>query len=143
VFRLIAPAAKYCKPVSPEDTIFPECLQRMVDLAEAHPSVGIVGAYQVSGAQVKWQGFDYPRAVVPGARCAAASSSAVSPASASARRRRSGIERILIQNRPTSSIRGRRRTPIRARRWRTCQRCDYASSTRCCRTDGFTPSWRA
>jgi glycosyltransferase involved in cell wall biosynthesis len=66
VFRLIAPAAKYCKAVSPEDTIFPECLARMVDVAEANPSVGIVGAYQLSGTQVRWQGFDYPRAVMPG-----------------------------------------------------------------------------
>jgi len=66
VFKLIAPAAKYCKVVSPEDLIFPECLERMVELADANPSVGFVGAYQLSGSQIRWQGFDYPRAVIPG-----------------------------------------------------------------------------
>ena len=66
VFRLISRAARYCKVVSPEDFIFPECLDRMVEVAEANPSVGFVGSYQLSGSQVRWQGFEYPRAVVPG-----------------------------------------------------------------------------
>jgi len=66
VFRLISPSAKYCKVVSPEDFLFPECLERMVEVAEANPSVGIVGAYQLSGTKVRWQGFEYPHAVVPG-----------------------------------------------------------------------------
>jgi len=65
-FRLIADTATYCKVVSPEDLLFPECLERMVALAEANPSVGFVGAYQLSGTQVRWQGFEYPRAVFPG-----------------------------------------------------------------------------
>src|SRR5689334_13934856 len=43
--RAVSPASKYCKVVLGDDWIFPECLQRMVGLAEAHPSVGIVGAY--------------------------------------------------------------------------------------------------
>lgn len=66
VFRLIPGSAKYCKALSPEDLLFPECLERMVEVAEANPSVGFVGAYQLSGTAVRWQGFDYPRAVVPG-----------------------------------------------------------------------------
>ncbi len=66
-FRLISSAAKYCKVVSPEDIIFRECLTRMVGLAEANPSVGMVGSYQLVGDRVRWQGFDYPRTVVPGA----------------------------------------------------------------------------
>jgi glycosyltransferase involved in cell wall biosynthesis len=65
-FRLIFPSAKYCKVVSPEDFLFPECLERMVEVAEANPSVGFVGAYQLSDTKVRWQGFEYPRAVVPG-----------------------------------------------------------------------------
>ena len=65
-FRLIPAAAKYCKVVSPEDLLFSECLERMVALAEANASVGFVGAYQLSGTQVRWQGFEYPRAVIPG-----------------------------------------------------------------------------
>src|SRR5260370_24352732 len=65
-FRLISSNSKYCKQVSADDWIFPECLTRMVAVAEAHPSVGIVGSYQLSGDVVKWQGFRYPIAVVPG-----------------------------------------------------------------------------
>lgn len=65
-FGLMAPAARYCKIVSADDFIFANCLSRMVDLAEANPSVGIVGSYQLSGSWVRWQGFRYPRAVMPG-----------------------------------------------------------------------------
>jgi len=65
-FSLISPAAKYCKVVSADDFIFPDCIARLVEVAEANPSVGIVGSYQLSGSQIKWQGFTYPRVVVPG-----------------------------------------------------------------------------
>jgi len=46
-FRQIAAESKYCKAVASDDMILPECLERMVRLAEAHPSVGIVGAYGI------------------------------------------------------------------------------------------------
>ncbi len=65
-FRLMSPQARYCKVVSGDDWIFPDCLSRMVDLAEAHPSVGFVGCYQLSGDHILWQGFKYPVAVMHG-----------------------------------------------------------------------------
>jgi len=65
-FSLISPAAKYCKVVSADDIIFPESLRRLVEVGETHPSVGIVGSYQQSGKYIKWQGFPYPNAVIPG-----------------------------------------------------------------------------
>jgi glycosyltransferase involved in cell wall biosynthesis len=65
-FNLCSPRAKYCKVVSADDFLFPDCLARMVQLAEAHPAVGIVGSYQLCGAEVKWQGFDYPQAAFTG-----------------------------------------------------------------------------
>jgi Glycosyl transferase family 2 len=65
-FSLISPAAKYCKVVSGDDVIFPECLMRMVEVAEEHPSVGFVGSYQQCGMSVRWQGFPYPRVVIGG-----------------------------------------------------------------------------
>ena len=43
--RQISPYSKYCKVVQADDWIFPECLSSMVGLAEAHPSVALVGAY--------------------------------------------------------------------------------------------------
>jgi len=65
-FSLISPAAKYCKVVSADDFILPECIERMVEVAEANPSVGFVGCYQISGDRVRWQGFKYPRTVLTG-----------------------------------------------------------------------------
>jgi glycosyltransferase involved in cell wall biosynthesis len=72
-FRLISPNSKYCKDVSADDWLFPECLARMVAVAEANPSVGIVGSYQLSGGGsnwrewcVRWAELPYPNALVPG-----------------------------------------------------------------------------
>jgi glycosyltransferase involved in cell wall biosynthesis len=65
-FGLMSPAAKYCKVVSADDFIFDDCVRQLVQVAEANPSVGLVGCYQLSGSSVLWQGFEYPRAVIPG-----------------------------------------------------------------------------
>jgi len=69
-FRLISPESKYCKVVSADDWLYPECLARMVGVAEANPSVGIVGSYQLSGGDDDWHvrtdGLPYYRTVVPG-----------------------------------------------------------------------------
>ncbi len=72
-FGLISNSARYCKVVSADDWLLPECLERMVRLAEANPSVGIVGSYQLSGGGgdwknwcVKWAQVPYPSTVVPG-----------------------------------------------------------------------------
>jgi glycosyltransferase involved in cell wall biosynthesis len=65
-FNLMSPDARYCKVVSGDDFIFPNCLAKLVELAEANPSVGIVGSYQLSGTIVRWVGFRYPVHVIPG-----------------------------------------------------------------------------
>lgn len=68
--ELVSPDSKYCKIVSADDFIFPECLTRMVDVAEANASVGIVGAYQLSGGGEEWYvrctGLPYWATVVSG-----------------------------------------------------------------------------
>jgi len=69
-FKAISPASKYCKVVSADDWILPDCVTRMVALAEAHPSVGIIGSYQLSGGGDKWyvrtDGLPYHSTVVSG-----------------------------------------------------------------------------
>lgn len=65
--RQISPQSRYCKFVSADDTIFAECLERMVAHAEAHPSVGLVSAYRLQGDWVDLDGLPYPTSVVPGA----------------------------------------------------------------------------
>ena len=58
---LISPESKYCKMVQADDWLFPECICRMVEVAETHPSVGIVSAYELAGDQVGLEGLAYSR----------------------------------------------------------------------------------
>lgn len=62
----ISPESKYCKMVQADDWIFPECLRSMVEVAEAHPSVGIVAAYQLEGDRVRLDGLPYPSTKLSG-----------------------------------------------------------------------------
>ncbi|HTZ95821.1 MAG TPA: glycosyltransferase [Terriglobales bacterium] len=64
--RQISPESKYCKMVFADDWIFPECLERMVAVAEQHPSIGIVGAYVLEGSAVSCVGLRYPSSFVDG-----------------------------------------------------------------------------
>jgi glycosyltransferase involved in cell wall biosynthesis len=64
--RLISRESKYCKFVSADDFLAPECLAKMVELAEANPTVGIVGAYMVAGNKVVNVGLGYDKSVVSG-----------------------------------------------------------------------------
>jgi glycosyltransferase involved in cell wall biosynthesis len=72
-FRLISPNSKYCKVLSADDWLFPECLARMVRVAETNPSIGVVGSYQLSGGGADWKGWrvrwaelPYPSTILPG-----------------------------------------------------------------------------
>jgi len=64
--RQISPQSKYCKVVHADDWLFPECLARMVKVAETHPSVGVIGAYRLDEDRVNLDGLPYPSAVIPG-----------------------------------------------------------------------------
>lgn len=65
-FRQISPASKYCKVVAADDWLFPECLEKMVRLAEEHPSVVIVQAYRLQGEKVAGDGLPYPSTLLRG-----------------------------------------------------------------------------
>lgn len=58
--------AKYVKMVQADDWVFPTCLDEMVALAEAHPSVGIVSSYRMREASVQGAGLHPTRNVVSG-----------------------------------------------------------------------------
>jgi glycosyltransferase involved in cell wall biosynthesis len=64
--QLISPESAYCKILHADDWLFPECIARMVAVAEAHPGVGIVGAYGLRGNRVVWDGLPYQSTVVSG-----------------------------------------------------------------------------
>ena len=65
-FRQISLNSRYCKVVHADDWLFPECIMKMVELAEANPTVAIVGAYGLCGAAVGWDGLPYSSTVISG-----------------------------------------------------------------------------
>ncbi len=50
--RQISPDSRYCKMVQADDAIMPRCLDEMVALAEANPSIGVIGSYRLWGNRV-------------------------------------------------------------------------------------------
>lgn len=61
----ISPNSKYCKMVQADDWLFPDCIRSMVDVGEAHPSVGLIAAYQLED-EIRLDGLPYPSPEVPG-----------------------------------------------------------------------------
>lgn len=68
--RLIAIQSKYSKVLAADDWMYPECIERMVECAEASPSIGVVGAYALSGGKTYWRvkfdGIPYEKKVLRG-----------------------------------------------------------------------------
>ena len=64
--RFVCQESSYCKLVQADDWIFPDCVKSMVQVAEAHPAVGIVSAYELEGDEVRLSGLPYPSPEVSG-----------------------------------------------------------------------------
>jgi glycosyltransferase involved in cell wall biosynthesis len=65
--RQISRESTYCKVVHADDLLFPECLEKLVAVAEANPRVGVVGSYQLRGSDVQLDGVvPFPEQVVGG-----------------------------------------------------------------------------
>lgn len=58
-FRQISHKSKYCKVIHADDWLFPECLTKMVAVAEEYPSVGIVSSYRLDDDRVGLNGLPY------------------------------------------------------------------------------------
>ena len=71
--RQISSESKYCKVIHADDWLFPECLARMVQVAEAHPSIGIVSAYRLEEDRVDLDGLPYPSTFASGRKIGRAS----------------------------------------------------------------------
>ena len=65
-FTLISPKSKYCKVVSADDWIFPHCIERLVEIGEQHPSVGVIGAYGILGDRAICFGLPLGTNLFPG-----------------------------------------------------------------------------
>jgi glycosyltransferase involved in cell wall biosynthesis len=70
--RLISPESRYCKVLHADDWLFPECLAKMIKVAEENPSVGLVSAYRLADSRVRqtWHvsldGLPFAVNVLPG-----------------------------------------------------------------------------
>lgn len=58
--------AVYCKVLHADDWLYPECISRMVEVAVANPSVGLVGSYYLRGTRVDGWGLPYGKQVFCG-----------------------------------------------------------------------------
>ncbi len=62
----ISAGSMYCKVIHADDLLLPGCLEAMVQLAEEHPDVGIVGSYRLYRNTMFGGGLEYPRTVFSG-----------------------------------------------------------------------------
>lgn len=65
-FQNISSSSKYCKVIHSDDWMFPECLMKMVELAEAHPTIAIVSSYRLTNIRVTVQALPYESRVISG-----------------------------------------------------------------------------
>jgi len=65
-FAALHPESVYCKVVGGDDWLYPECLERMVALADGNPDVGFVSAYCLAGEAVRLTGLPYRRTILTG-----------------------------------------------------------------------------
>jgi glycosyltransferase involved in cell wall biosynthesis len=66
----ISPAARYTKMVQADDAIRPRCLTEMVELAEAHPSIGVVSSHRLVGSDVMPSSLREIKTFLPGREAA-------------------------------------------------------------------------
>lgn len=64
--RFISPKSRYTKLVLADDWLYPECLERMVQVAEVAESVELVSSYSLAGDRVWGAGLPYNVSVFPG-----------------------------------------------------------------------------
>jgi glycosyltransferase involved in cell wall biosynthesis len=62
----ISAASRYVKLVQADDAIYPTCIQLMVELAEHHPTVGLVSSYRLIGERQAGNGLPPDVSFVPG-----------------------------------------------------------------------------
>jgi glycosyltransferase involved in cell wall biosynthesis len=62
----IDPASRYVKMALADDVLFPECVSRMVALAESRPTAGLVAAYYLYGDRVDGSGIPIDHSCVAG-----------------------------------------------------------------------------
>ena len=62
----ISPNSRYCKIVQADDWIYPECLERLIVLAESDDSIGFVSSYRLKGGRRLGEGLPCTRSFLTG-----------------------------------------------------------------------------
>lgn len=65
--EVISPESTYVKTLHADDLLYDGCVAKMVELAEANPSVGVVGSLRLRGDRVQCDGLPVDRQVFRGA----------------------------------------------------------------------------
>jgi glycosyltransferase involved in cell wall biosynthesis len=65
-FRSIGSESEFCKVVQADDWLYPECLERMLQVARGAETVGMVSAYRLWDRQVDLTGLPYTESVISG-----------------------------------------------------------------------------
>ena len=68
--RQVDPAAAYVKIVQADDSIFPDCLERMVEVGEINPTATIITSYRLKGTEICGSGVDLRTTCIPGREAA-------------------------------------------------------------------------
>jgi glycosyltransferase involved in cell wall biosynthesis len=71
-FQEMSSTSRFCKVVHADDWLFPECVEKMVEVAMANPSIGLVSAYTLEGTKIRLDGLAYPSGFVCGRQIARA-----------------------------------------------------------------------
>ena len=64
--EFISPESRYCRILHADDTMYPDCLEKCVAVAERNPSVGIVGSLRLRGEIIQCEGLPRNRDVFSG-----------------------------------------------------------------------------
>jgi glycosyltransferase involved in cell wall biosynthesis len=62
----ISPKSKYCKVLHADDLLYPECLEKMIEVAEISSKIGIVGSYALLHSRVKFDGLPKDQIIIDG-----------------------------------------------------------------------------
>jgi glycosyltransferase involved in cell wall biosynthesis len=65
-FRAVHPESEFCKVVQADDWLYPECLERMVEVGESAETIGLVSAYRRWGDEVDLVGVPYSKTLIGG-----------------------------------------------------------------------------
>jgi glycosyltransferase involved in cell wall biosynthesis len=62
----MSPESKWCKIIHADDLLYPQCIEKMIDIGIQNPNIGIVGSYALLGDKVKFDGLSIDNFIVSG-----------------------------------------------------------------------------